>query len=63
MVSAVPIENGLQLSILISSSVALALVATTVGLRLLAKYQLKGWDAGDCCTFGAFVSTTKTDAF
>jgi hypothetical protein len=54
---AVPIENGLQGSVLISSGVALALVATTVALRLLAKYQVRGWDAGDYCTLGAFVGT------
>ncbi|KAF1973739.1 hypothetical protein BU23DRAFT_598852 [Bimuria novae-zelandiae CBS 107.79] len=55
---AVPIENGLQCSILISSAIALALVTATVGLRLLAKHQFKGWDAGDLCALGAFVANT-----
>lgn len=56
MPSRVPIENGLQIGTLASSAMALALVTITVGLRLLAKYQGKGWDAGDLCVVGAFVS-------
>lgn len=61
MVSAVPIENGLRASILISSASALAVVATTAGLHLVAKYQVKSWDAGDYCALEAFVVAPVRD--
>lgn len=56
MPRAVPIENRLQNSVLISSTVSIALVLITVTLRLLAKYKVNRWDIGDCCVIGAFVS-------
>ncbi|PVI05356.1 hypothetical protein DM02DRAFT_584324 [Periconia macrospinosa] len=58
MPAAVPIENGLQSSVIVSSSISIALVTVTVALRLLAKQKVRGWDAGDCCLIGALLANT-----
>ena len=56
MVNPVPIENGLQVGTLAASSISIALVVVTVGLRLLAKSLSAGFDYSDYCIVGALVS-------
>jgi len=55
MTQAIPIENGLQVSILVASGISIALVAITVGLRLVAKHMSAGFDYSDYLVVGALV--------
>jgi hypothetical protein len=55
MVVNVPIENSNQVGILVASSLSIALVTVTVGLRLVAKRLSAGLDYSDYCIVGALV--------
>lgn len=52
----IPIENSLQVSLLVTSSLAVFITCLFVGLRLFAKFKMsKPFDASDACIFAALV--------
>ena len=59
MSTTIPIENGQQISILITSGISIALVAITVGLRLVAKRISVGFDYSDYFAVGALVGAPE----
>lgn len=55
MTTTVPIENGKQVGILVTSSISIGIVAVSVGLRLAAKKIGFGFDYSDYCIVAALV--------
>ncbi|KAH7394443.1 hypothetical protein BKA66DRAFT_411077 [Pyrenochaeta sp. MPI-SDFR-AT-0127] len=58
MTTPIPIENGNQIGILITSSISIAIVAVSVGLRLIAKRIGFGFDYSDYCIVAALLCNT-----
>lgn len=55
MTDTIPIENGQQVGILVTSSVSILMVIVAVGLRLAAKRIANRIDYGDYCILAALV--------
>lgn len=62
MVKPVPIENGRQVGILITSSISIFIVVLSVVLRLIAKNMVSKLDNSDYCIVGALLSNTALHA-
>jgi hypothetical protein len=52
----VPIENGAQVGILVTSSISIFIAAFSVALRIVAKIIGFGFDLSDYCILAALVS-------
>jgi len=55
MTDTIPIENGQQVGILVTSSVSILMVIVAVGLRLTAKRIANRIDYSDYCILAALV--------
>jgi hypothetical protein len=56
MTDSIPIENGQQVGILVTSSISISIVIVAVGLRLVAKRIASRIDYSDYCILAATVS-------
>jgi hypothetical protein len=52
----VPIENGAQVGILVTSAISIFIAAFSVALRIVAKIIGFGFDLSDYCILAALVS-------
>jgi hypothetical protein len=56
----VPIKNGNQVSIPVTSAVSILIAAISVGLRLIAKFIGVGFDHSDYCIVAAMVNQSPS---
>jgi hypothetical protein len=59
MMETIPIENGQQVSILVTSSISILIAIVSVGLRLVAKSIGNRIDYSDYCIIAALVGQTS----
>jgi hypothetical protein len=60
MTDTIPIENGQQVGILVTSSISILIVIVAVGLRLVAKWIANRIDYSDYCILAASVGQMST---